>query len=156
MVRVFLRIWHHICVLCPCSPSSSVTLIRLPSVGDWWAHLNLQQQLPISLLLHPRRGFPPVPDHSACRGLCRLQTHTSCSFPVVPLFLVLREPFSCSCGGFCVFFLTPAVFIALCSSFCVFPEDILSPALAAVLHAGFSSPFSLPYCSFVKPVFTDL
>lgn len=88
MVRVFLRIWHHICVLCPCSPSSSVTLMRLPWVGDWWDHLNLQQQLPISLLLHPRRGFPPVPDRSACRGLGRLQTHTSSSSPVVPLFSV--------------------------------------------------------------------
>lgn len=31
-------------------------------------------QLPISLLLHPRRGFPPVPARSACRGLCRLLT----------------------------------------------------------------------------------
>lgn len=100
---------------------------------------------------------PPVPDRSACRGLCRLQTHTSCSSPVAPLFSVPeRAIFLLLRWLLCFFFSHPCSFIALCSSFCVFPEDILSPALAAVLHAGFSSPFSLPYSSLVKPVFTDL
>lgn len=106
MVRVFLRIWHHICVLCPCSPSSSVT----PPVS----HLNLQQQLPISLLLHPRCGFP-----SSARSFCM-----SWFVPSPDPHLVF---FSCSSSvfgpweshfpapapavAFVFFFLTPAVLL---------------------------------------------
>lgn len=133
MVRVFLRIWHHICLLWPCSPSSSVT----PPVS----HLNLQQQWPISLLLHPRRGFP-----SSARSFCMSwfvpspDPHLvffSCSSTV---FGPWESHFPAPAVAFVCFFSHPCSFIALCSSFCVFPEDILSPALAAVLHAGFSSP----------------
>lgn len=55
---------------------------------------------------------PPVPDRSACRGLCRVQTHTSCSSPVAPLFSVPeRAIFLLLRWLLCFFFLTPAVLL---------------------------------------------
>lgn len=112
MVRVFLRIWHHICVLCLCSPSSSVSLIRLPWVGDWWGHLNLQQQLPISLLLHPSSArsfcmsrFVPSPDRHVVFFSCSSSVFGpwESHFPAPAVAFVFF--FSHPCSFYCSLFL---------------------------------------------------
>lgn len=71
-------------------------------------------------------------------------------------FRSLREPFSCSCCGFCSFS-SPLQFLVLfVSSFVFSLKTFCHLPLQLFLQAGFYSPFNLPFCSFVKPVFTDL